>query len=141
MKKPLIIFITVFLLFACGNSETEKVISKKKIENKFYEDAENELESHKEKIALLAITKNIPSDKLYLILREYYSKTLNIDKDINTILYSENLIKSISSKYNLPKKRIANLIFSFKYEMMTKENITDEYEEQMEQEAYENQEY
>ena len=100
-----------------------------------------DFELDKEKIALLAIIKNIPSDKLYLILREYYSKTLNIDKDICTVLYSENLVKSISLQYNLPKEKIAYLIFSFKYEMITKENITDEYEEQMEQEAYENQEY
>lgn len=140
MKNILVKVFVVLILVGCGNSETEKKISKKEIENKFYEDAEYELESGKEKIALLAIIKNIPSEKLYKILREYYAKTLNVDLDKITVLYSENLVNSISLKYDLPKEKIANLIFSFKYEMMTKKNITDEYEEQMEQEAYENQE-
>ena len=140
MKNILVKVFVVLILVGCGNSETEKKISKKEIENKFYEDAEYELESDKEKIALLAIIKNIPSEKLYKILREYYAKTLNVDLDKITVLYSENLVNSISLKYDLPKEKIANLIFSFKYEMMTKKNITDEYEEQMEQEAYENQE-
>ena len=140
MKNILVKVFVVLILVGCGNSETEKKISKKEIENKFYEDAEYELESGKEKIALLAIIKNIPSEKLYKILREYYAKTLNVDLDKITVLYSENLVNSISLKYDLPKEKIANLIFSFKYEMMTKKNITDEYEEQIEQEAYENQE-
>jgi hypothetical protein len=76
-----------------------------------------------EKLMLLSILKKIPQDTLRLVLREYlkanpeYLDGLGVNKADN--LYS------ISQKYHISKFKIASIIFSYKYEMLTKEEIEE----------------
>ncbi len=129
MKKIFYLTILLTIIFSCNNSENNDLTELNK-QNELYENADLELENHKEKIVLLSIAKNIPTDSLYLILREYYSKTGNIEDEINFSYVK--IIDTISIKLKIPKKRIANLIYDFKYEMITKESIEDELFEESE---------
>ncbi len=122
MKKLLIIL--MFMVFGCKDKEPEKVITKEpaKVVNPFgYEDAFLMMES--EKLMLLSIIKKIPQDTLRLVLREYlkanpeYLDGLGMNKADN--------LDTISQKYHISKFKIASIIFSYKYEMLTKEEIEE----------------
>jgi hypothetical protein len=122
MKKLLLVLILI--VFGCKDKEPEKVIPKApvKVVNP-YGHADTFLKMESEKLMLLSILKKIPQDTLRLVLREYlkanpeYLDGLGVNKADN--LYS------ISQKYHISKFKIASIIFSYKYEMLTKEEIEE----------------
>lgn len=86
-----------------------------------YFQADSELEFENEKITLISIMHGIPKDSVYLILRDYYAKNdLSFDIDSKS---TENFIDTISKNRKMSKRKIASIIFSFKYEMQTKDEI------------------
>jgi len=93
-----------------------------------------------EKIYLLSHIKNIPEDTIKLILTEYLSKSdFNYFYDEKSEPKMDDVIASISQKRKLSKSKIASIIFSYKYEMLTKEDLEMEAVENynLEKEDYE----
>lgn len=138
-----LILATLMILASCE--------SESKNENNTYNEgiasddlAEMELKFDKEKIYLLSVTREMSYDTVYQILKDYYKmeygNLLSGDiglTDESIAKYEEN-IAEISKKYKLSKPKVASLIFSFKYEMRTADEIIEDYQSS-EMEVYEHQ--
>ena len=70
MKKTILLIILI--CFGCDRSEKNEK-SFESIKNESSEDSKEYVESNNEKIALLAVAKDIPYDTLKSILIEYYT--------------------------------------------------------------------
>jgi hypothetical protein len=121
MKNIILLIFIIFCLNSCSNKKEEKVLSKSEKLTDSYFQADSELEFENEKITLISIMHGIPKDSVYLILRDYYAKNdLSFDIDSKS---TENFIDTISKNRKMSKRKIASIIFSFKYEMQTKDEI------------------
>lgn len=130
MKADLLIMLLAIFLFSCGDNKEKKVLSDKEMNE---ENARIELSDYSEKIVLLAAIKNISYDSLKFILTDYYAITSDFDNSSDSSkFYSDKAINDISTKYRLPKSKVASLIFSFKYEMLTREEVTEQEKEKNE---------
>jgi hypothetical protein len=130
---PLIIVITLFTFFSCSNIAKNRDKPNKTKEEIAAENAESELESQGEKIALLSVLNECHLDTTRLILKEYLY--LNFQQDLyedSIDLITLDIIKNISKKTNIKPKKIASIIFSYKYEMLTKDDIITEHENYIE---------
>lgn len=125
--------VTLLLIIIQGcNFSSEKEFTEKEKLDAIYMSAKDELEDHTEKISLLASIKEQSYDTLYGIILDYHAITSDYELVTDSIaVISESAISSISRKYNLPKSKVASLVFSYKYEMQTKQEIIENYEEQM----------
>ena len=122
------LIITGILAFTLGlvyynsrEGEPKKELTNTNNQTDKYWLADAELESEQEKITLLSILKNTSKDSITLILRDYLLHTEN-----ESVPY-EKTINIISQKYNLPSRKVASIVFSYKYEMLTNDNITDDF--------------
>ena len=90
--------------------------------------ADIELETTAEKIALLSTIKGFPIENSQSVLRDYLAKTWQnqFSNDPNFYL---KLIDSVSTINNLSLKETAAIIFAFRYEMVTEEEILEEMED------------
>jgi len=142
MKKVLIlIFLIIFS--ACDNSSLKtKKESKNESKNEI-SDVETDdwyvdftLRGDAEKIGLISIIKNVPQEQANLILRDYLLKTDGTDfYTISEIPnYMFKLVDSIAQKNNLSRKLTASIIFSYKYEMITEDELKEKYSEGRENE-------
>ncbi len=135
MKFSISISIILIIVLGCNNSKPKKVLSEKE---KQEQRAKDELSDYSEKIVLLSAIKKIPYDSLNFILTDYYSTTSDhTSSSDSSKFYSEKALNEISIKYHISKRRAASLIFSFKYEMLTKEEIADKELEKREDEQQE----
>lgn len=121
------------IVFGCKDKEeTEFLESQEKIK-KEYDKAHSLtdvlLDFDGEKLALLSIIKNTPNDTLRLVLKEYLKKTFPLVTDASKV---DKIIDTISQKYHISKIKVASIVFSYNYEMLTKDEI--------EQSAIENEE-
>jgi hypothetical protein len=94
--------------------------TKAEIEKTQMEMAENEVNDDKEKIVLLSIIKQLPYDTLSSILKDYYFAVNNTDND-----YQKAIFYTVSH-HGFSEKKIASVIFSFEYEMMTRDDILED---------------
>ena len=125
--KKIIPFLLLFI--ACNNNQTQKEVEKTKDkvkETSGLNDLTNyEVEHNPEKIALLSIIKEVPIDSVYMILNDYKSKFKG-GFDVEDKMKVERVIDSISQFRHMSRKRIASLIFSFNYELITKDEIKEQ---------------
>lgn len=130
MKILFILGLIFFQFCSCENSKSKEQTKKKpseaeQLEN-VYKRIEDNLSYDREKIILLSEIRKIPFDTLNLILRDYYVFTDTISSsDENSKYQYQSSIARISARYKIPKSKIASLIFSYKYEMFTKEEIEE----------------
>ena len=128
--------LTLILLLTCVscnfNSKKENKEDKIDKEAVSADYAEIKLMFEKEKIYLLSVSRNMSYDTLYQILNDYIKADYNnlVSGDIgltdeSVVRYEENITK-IAKKYKLSKSKVASLIFSFKYEMRTVDEIIGE---------------
>jgi hypothetical protein len=135
MKSTIPILIILISVLSCNNSKPKKKLTEKE---KQEQRAKDELSDYSEKIVLLSAIKKIAYDSLSLILIDYYSITSEYTNSSDSSkFYSEKAINDISGKYHISKSKAASLIFSFKYELLTKEEIADEEIEKREVEQQE----
>lgn len=113
MKK----FIYIFVLLTISCNDEKKPLTKEEKSVKAIDYAVKHLENSKESISLLAIANGIPAKQLQLILTDYYAGW-NLMENEEPESY-EKLVNSISTKYNMPKSRVATLIYNFEYEILT----------------------
>ena len=126
--KSLIIFFAAIIFYGCDNSQPKEKIKQKQTETERLEKVnsriEEDLSYEKEKIILLSEVRQISFDTLNLLLRDYYvvTDTVSSSDEHSKFLY-QSAIAKISDRYKISKSKIASLIFSYKYEMLTKEDI------------------
>jgi len=123
MKVAAIYFPFFCLFLGCQDSTTKKKELSSEEANRQYQ--EMEISSNSEKVMLLSVIKHISYDTLKGILVEYYSHVDEHRLGDSLSVYSKNAIDKISEKYKLDPAKVAALIFSYKYEMLTKEEIGD----------------
>jgi hypothetical protein len=116
-----ILALTLLIFISCNKTEQKKEIFKKEQQINKYFLADLELESEDEKITLLSMLKNTSKDSIILVMRDYL---LNTESD--SMSYKD-IINKISQKYNISNNKVASIIFSYKYETLTKEDITNEF--------------
>lgn len=131
----LLIFLIGFtaVLFGCWKKPEQKIIVEKPIQERLKEYGKNELDGKKEKIFLLSEIYKISPDTIFLIITDYY--TYNGDnyvaREDSSGKYSFDMaLSGIAEKYSISKRRAASLIFSFVYEMQTKEDIINQYRDE-----------
>lgn len=143
MKALFTLFILLQFVCSCQDSEpkeeTKKVTTETEKLQAVNDRIEDDLSSEKEKIILLSEVRKISFDTLNLILRDYYVITDTLSSsDQNSKYQYQSAVAKISDRYKISKSKIASLIFSYKYEMLTKEdigesaveNFKDNYEEE-----------
>lgn len=128
MKTLLNLFTLLLFFCSCQDSkpkeETKKVIPETEKLEKANSRIEDDLSHEKEKIILLSEVRKISFDTLNLILRDYYVVTDTVsNSDENSKFLFKSAIAKVSDRYKISKSKIASLIFSYKYEMLTKEDI------------------
>lgn len=147
--KNLIYLLIVIISTSCSDSTTESNINSTAELNQSTTAESNEenarnnskseresfivdmfLKSDAEKIGLLSVIKNVPHEKTNSVLKDYLSKTLFSEEFQNnkSSEYIEKLVDSIANKNKVPIKLTASIIFSYNYEMITKDEIIDDYE-------------
>ena len=139
MKNSFVFFHMVCLVVLIGcrdNSDRNAPNNKEDIpsESLDYELADIDLQFEQEKIALLAELMNLPIGKTNSIVREYLAKSwsLEFDSDKGTAENYGKIMDTISKMYDLPKKRIAAIIFSYRYEMITSDDYFEEFQTEYE---------
>lgn len=143
MKNIISLLLIVTIFHSCNSSSSKSELKKSKTELD-YEMADDFLEYDAEKIGLLSIIKNVPLEKANSVLRDYLAKTLG-----STLLTMENpdftvkVVDTIAQKNDLSRKLTASIIFSYQYEMITRDEIIEEardeiIEEERDREYYEN---
>jgi hypothetical protein len=148
MKQYAVALLILMVIYSCAKPEPKKELGKIDLDKKeldkkekqriSYEIADAELLFQKKKIVLLSEIKGVPYDTLYHILRDYYSKTLYsayLSLDSSRFI-CEIAIDSVSKNYHISRYKIASLIFSFKYEMRSKEDIINEGEQEQDDTSY-----
>lgn len=129
------LFLFAIALSITGNSckEKQKVKAPKQpLEERLKDRASDQLYDKEEKIFLLSTIYKISPDTISLIIKDYY--TYNGDNYLtrrdSSGKYNFNAaLAGISEKYLITKRKAASLIYSFIYEMQTKDDVLTEYQE------------
>lgn len=133
MRYLLLALTSIQLITSCHDSkpevQKENIIAKSEeeiIQNKIELIEKGLRRDDFEKINLLAEYNKIQVDSLISIIRDYLVFTR---KSLNADLSKEERYKSsftkLNHRYKLSKKKLASLIFSYKYEMITREEIEE----------------
>lgn len=130
MKTLLTLFILLQFFCSCQDSKPQKEEKKILTETEKFENLneriERQLSYEKEKIIMLSEIRKISFDTLNLILRDYLVITDTVSStDENSKHLFQSAIARISDRYRISKSRIATFLFSYKYEMITKEEIEE----------------
>lgn len=140
MKRILfLVIITIFI--SCNNQNSlepsTKEAEKSTIEKeqstteRDYHIADMFLKFDSEKIGLISIIKNVPQEKANSVLRDYLAKTITSVEAMKDSDYIIKIVDTIAEKNNLSKKLTASIIFSYQYEMITRDEIIDDYTDGM----------
>lgn len=122
MKTSHLIIICLGLLCSCGKNEEKTQPTKAEELAKSYELAEYFLD--KEKVALYSIINNIDKEKVKNVNMDYNVLTEdNWDMDLDFV---EKVIDTISQNRNIDRKEVAKIIFSYKYEIVTRDEIIND---------------
>lgn len=128
IKILFIVIISLMSILSCKHSkskeESHKPLNETEKLERISAQIEERLSCQKEKIILLSEIRKISFDTLNLIIRDYYVITDTVsDSDKDSKFLYQNAIARISQSFKIQKAKIATLIFSYKYEMLTKEEI------------------
>lgn len=132
MKKIILLSLVALFYSACNNSTSTNKEPEKSQTELDYEIADMFLEFDAEKIGLISIIKDIPQEKANSVLRDYLAKTFR--STIQTMedpSYVVKVIDTIANENDLSKKLTASIIFSYQYEMITRDEIIEDYQDEM----------
>ncbi len=122
--QKITILIIAFLILGCSDKKATKEKNNSALTPISADSLVQEYFLENEKIFLLSYIKNIPEDTIKVILTEYLSKSsFNYFYDDKSEPIMDDVITSISQKRKISKSKIASIIFSYKYEMLTKEDL------------------
>lgn len=128
MKRTLQI-ILLLILTGCWSDKPSEQEQIERINNR----AAKEISRNIEKLSLLANIEEIEFNKVEIIITEYFKATFNRKSRPKNKEDFENLVKSISEKVNLSQQKVSSVIFSYKYEMRTNEEIGEKYLKELEE--------
>ena len=135
MKNVFFVLMLV-ILFSCNKSKENNEVEVKSELEIGYEYADLYLEWDAEKVGLLSIIKGIPNKQMNSVLRDYLA--LKITSEEITLNSTIDIVNEIAKKNNMSKELAASIIFSFQYEMITREEIIEEERENIIEEELEN---
>ena len=130
MKK--LILILLFIPLSCNNISEQNNTEISEINES--EDKNNIgdilLGFESEKIALMSIIKEINVEKTFSVLSDYlnkwwengYFQSPNVDP-----IYIDKVIDTIAKENGISKKMTASIIFMYEFEMITEDEIIDEF--------------
>lgn len=133
--NKLFFFIIPLIFFSCSNKNNENSTTTEKESKSVKTEKETDKSffvNDAEKITLLCLSKNLPRKQVYSILRDYFDKTLLLQLDEGDSEYYDKVIDTIARKNNLTKQKTASIIFSYQYELITSEEIIDNYNSERE---------
>ena len=136
MKNIIALFLFVLLFCSCNSSTKEEESTKSKTEID-YEIADMFLEYDAEKIGIISIIKHVPYVKANSVLRDYLAKTSLNFSIMENPEYIVKVVDTIARKNNLSKKITASIIFSYQYEMITRDEIVEDAMDEMQEYDYE----
>lgn len=125
MRNLLIIIFTLALV-SCGRTPQQK-------QKRITENVNEELNYNVDKIVLLSNIENLPIKKVSTTMQGYFNAMYDKDFDLEKAEDYQSLINSISKNTGLSSKKVSSLIFAYVYEMRTKEEIEDEYIEELQE--------
>lgn len=132
MKYILQVVLLISLLSSCNDPKPVKIEApiKEKTEAERLQDRVSNIKRYldyeKEKINLLAEFHNLNFDTVNNIIKEYLVITLTVrSSDKNAKQIYQSAIAKISLSNKISKSKIASLLFSYKYEMITKKDIAE----------------
>lgn len=132
-----IILIFVLVLFACNskNENREKSSIQKKAD-RLNENIKNLEDNQDEKITLYSIVTGVDKNTLITVISDYETKK-SYSSGHGDI---EKIIDTISFTRLIAKHTVAKIVFGYKYEMITKDDIVESLEQDYidEQEPLEN---
>ena len=136
MKKIIFIIITV-TIYSCKNTVPDNQIKSTDVKTELegdYEMVDMFLEFDAEKVALLSMLKEIPNEKANFVLRDYLAKTSSslALESMDNPLYFVKLVDTIAENHGLSRKLAASIIFSYQYEMITEDEIIEQYSNERE---------
>lgn len=137
MKKILVI-ILVIIFISCNysnqkessenkSSEQEPITKERSLTEEVYILTDISLKSNSEKIVLISTIKNVPVDVVNSVLREYKVKTFLPQDKMEDQEYITKIVDSVAKINNLSKKMTASIIFSYEYELITRDEIIEDY--------------
>jgi hypothetical protein len=139
-KGWLTIMVISFVLLSCGakkkpKAQEETPQTKEEIAQQLYNSVKEGLEYEKEKILLLSLIKLIDQEKVISMLTDYcvYEYSSNFGDDTTE---PKLVIERIAQKHSISVSKVASLIFSYKYEMITNEEIEERVIENIEDSRY-----
>lgn len=97
---------------------------------------DHELRSGKEKIYLISLSTKIPYDTVRQIIKDYYLMGYKRMFDNPASLLDSSIVdikesvQTISKKHKLTESKVATLLFSYKYEIRSPDEIIEEYQDQ-----------
>ena len=140
--KLLALTVPFLLILACGcKNKTRKQLTKDEKLKVMYDYAEWKLRDQKEKIILLSITKHISYDTLFTILKEYDAAISDYQYTDSLDIICSEALTTISQEHDIDRAKLAALIFSFKYEMQTQEEMEEKIISNLENEAAQEEPY
>ncbi len=122
MKNLLIIIITL-TFFSCGKKE--KTTQEKQA--KITKEVKKELNYNFDKIILLANIESLPKSKVHKVMQGYFKVMYDDDIAFEKDADYQDMINTISKTTGLSTKKVSSIIFAYVYEMRTKEDIGEEY--------------
>ena len=126
-----ILYIAFVIVFSCRPSESNKENEIKSDLELEYDLADMSLTMDAEKVQLISLAKEIPITKVKGVLREYLVKTrFDLFEKMEEEGYYLKIIDTIAKSQKVSKKRAAIIIFSYKYEMITEEEILEKYSDE-----------
>jgi hypothetical protein len=133
IKSPLLAISVLCILFSACNKAEPKKVSKESTKRSW---GDIELSFEGEKLMLLSKLKQIPYDTVYSVLNDYISATWEhqYSRDSSHI-FSEMAIMDAANEYHLSERKIASLVFSYKYQALTSEDVFYDEPEQPEFES------
>ncbi|QGW29540.1 hypothetical protein [Phnomibacter ginsenosidimutans] len=128
-KLTVILFVALLSNFCTSKKSGEEDLELKRIK-RIEKSVTDEIESNAEKISLIAVIFKQDEDTIKNILAPFIKNDyLNSEKQRSF----KQIIDSISTKTLTPKSMIARLVFAFKYEAITKDEIVNKYIEEYSQ--------
>lgn len=129
MNRVLII-ITLFSIFGCGKKT--KTLEQK--QQKITKSVNRELEYNVDKLVFISYIERTPLIVVKNIIGDYYQQYYNPDKNFDKAVEYQEVINGISDEYNISNHKVASILFAYIYEVRTKEEMGEEYIEQLQEE-------
>ncbi len=86
-----------------------------------------ELNYYSEKIVLISILKDIPSEITLSVLKDYLDMADGASYGVYEVAELEGIFDLISDKHNISRRKVALIVHAYKYDLLTQDEIITGY--------------